>query len=38
MRICDVHEVPLATNLGTARAIAAWLEEQIEHEGIDGAA
>lgn len=29
MRICDVHEVPLATNLGTAEAIMAWLEEQI---------
>lgn len=25
MRICDVHEVPLATNLGTANAIVAWL-------------
>ncbi|UCH26069.1 MAG: methylglyoxal synthase [Trueperaceae bacterium] len=28
MRICDVHSVPLATNLGTAEAIVAWLEEQ----------
>lgn len=28
MRICDVHRVPLATNLGTALAIVAWLEEQ----------
>ncbi len=28
MRICDVHQVPLATNLGTALAIVAWLEEQ----------
>lgn len=27
MRICDVHEVPLATNLGTAEAVAAWLDE-----------
>jgi methylglyoxal synthase len=26
MRICDVHEIPLATNLGTANAIVAWLE------------
>ena len=33
MRICDVHAVPLATNLGTAEAIAAWLEEQIAHAG-----
>jgi methylglyoxal synthase len=30
MRICDVHQVPLATNLGTAKAIVAWLEEQLE--------
>lgn len=28
LRICDVHNVPLATNLGTAEAIIAWLEEQ----------
>jgi len=27
MRICDVHAVPLATNLGTAEAVVAWLEE-----------
>ena len=31
MRICDVHNVPLATNLGTAEAILAWLGEQLEH-------
>lgn len=30
MRICDVHQVPLATNLGTAKAIVAWLEERVE--------
>jgi methylglyoxal synthase len=29
MRICDVHSVPLATNLGTAQAIIDWLEEQL---------
>ncbi len=34
MRICDVHSVPLATNLGTAEAIVAWLEEQ--QKGGDG--
>lgn len=28
MRICDVHQVPLATNLGTALAIVSWLEER----------
>jgi len=27
MRVCDVHRVPLATNLGTAEAIATWLRE-----------
>ena len=27
MRICDVHGVPLATNLGTAQAIVSWLSE-----------
>ncbi|CAN5638599.1 methylglyoxal synthase [soil metagenome] len=27
MRICDVHGVPLATNLGTAEAVMSWLEE-----------
>jgi methylglyoxal synthase len=33
MRICDVHSIPLATNLGTAQAIIDWLEEQLEsHE------
>jgi len=32
MRICDVHNVPLATNLGTADAILTWVEEQLaEH-------
>lgn len=30
MRICDVHSIPLATNLGTAQAIIDWLEEQLE--------
>ena len=27
LRICDVHNIPLATNLGSAEAIIAWLEE-----------
>jgi methylglyoxal synthase len=34
LRICDVHDVPLATNLGSAEAIIAWLEEQLE--AVDG--
>lgn len=28
MRICDVHNVPLATNPGTAEAIIAWLDSR----------
>lgn len=36
MRICDVHNVPLATNLGTAEAIIAWIEEQIEEGTLNG--
>lgn len=32
LRICDVHNVPLATNLGSAEAIVAWLEEQLEEQ------
>lgn len=35
MRICDVHSVPLATNLGTAEAIIAWIEGQIEEGSLD---
>jgi methylglyoxal synthase len=27
MRICDVHQVPLATNLNTAEAIMVWLDK-----------
>lgn len=41
MRICDVHNVPLATNLGAAEAIVAWLEERLEQgagDDQDGAA
>lgn len=29
LRVCDVHSVPLATNLGTAEAIVDWLIEQL---------
>jgi methylglyoxal synthase len=28
LRICDVHDVPLATNLSSAAAICDWLEQQ----------
>lgn len=27
MRVCDVHNIPLATNLGTAEAIVDWLSD-----------
>jgi len=30
MRVCDVHKIPLATNPGTAEAIAAWLRDTLE--------
>jgi len=30
MRVCDVHKIPLATNPGTAEAIAAWLRDVLE--------
>lgn len=33
LRICDVHRVPLATNLGTAEAIVAWLDERSAKPG-----
>jgi len=26
LRVCDVHQVPLATNLGTAQAVIRWLD------------
>lgn len=36
MRVCDVHGVPLATNLSTAEAILDWIEERgIEKQEAD---
>lgn len=29
MRVCDVHNVPLATNLAAAEAILAWLQNDL---------
>jgi methylglyoxal synthase len=29
MRVCDVHQVPLATNPATAEAIVAWLRNSL---------
>lgn len=34
LRICDVHQVPLATNLATAQAVMAWLEELADNEDL----
>lgn len=28
MRVCDVHNIPLATNLGSAAALLDWLEDE----------
>jgi methylglyoxal synthase len=37
MRACDVHVVPLATNLATAEAILDWIEERgVEKEEAIG--
>ncbi|HRN18508.1 MAG: methylglyoxal synthase [Trueperaceae bacterium] len=43
LRICDVHSVPLATNLATAEAVMAWLdgllarpEELQEYAALEG--
>jgi methylglyoxal synthase len=35
LRVCDVHNVPLATNLGTAEAIVDWMKEQLGANGGD---
>ncbi|MBA3531075.1 MAG: methylglyoxal synthase [Ardenticatenales bacterium] len=32
LRVCDVHNIPLATNLGTAEAIVDWMKEQLGQE------
>lgn len=34
MRVCDVHDVPLATNATSAEAIIAWLDARDEHRPI----
>lgn len=28
LRVCDVHQIPLATNVGTATAVVEWLARQ----------
>lgn len=35
LRICDVHQVPLATNLATAEAIMEWLEDVAANSGAE---
>lgn len=37
LRACDLHSVPLATNLGSARAVLAHLAQQL-HQGAAAAA
>lgn len=32
LRVCDVHNIPLATNLGTAEAIVDWLIHETSNE------
>jgi methylglyoxal synthase len=32
MRVCDVHQIPLATNLATAEAIVAWLKSALDKQ------
>ncbi len=32
LRICDVHQVPLATNLATGAAVIDWLEEYLDSD------
>jgi len=29
MRVCDVHNVPLATNAATALAVVEWLKSKL---------
>lgn len=35
MRVCDVHNIPLATNVGTAEAIVDWLSDGIAGTAAD---
>lgn len=37
MRVCDVHQVPLATNPATAEAIVAWLRNHLDQSGAQPA-
>ncbi|HPP18250.1 MAG TPA: methylglyoxal synthase, partial [Fervidobacterium sp.] len=37
LRVCDVHNVPLATNLATAEALVLEIEKTINQEsGVEG--
>jgi methylglyoxal synthase len=35
LRVCDVHNVPLATNLATAEALVLEIEKKIVKENVD---
>jgi methylglyoxal synthase len=36
MRVCDVHQIPLATNPATAETTIAWLRDQLEASSQPG--
>jgi methylglyoxal synthase len=36
LRVCDVHAIPLATNLGTAECLIAWLKGECKVPGERG--
>ncbi|RIH88455.1 methylglyoxal synthase [Calidithermus roseus] len=35
MRVCDVHNVPLASNLAAAEAILAWLQSDLSRDDLE---
>ncbi|ULH14463.1 methylglyoxal synthase [Deinococcus sp. KNUC1210] len=37
VRLCDVHDIPLATNPASASALMLWLAQQTERQELDAA-
>jgi methylglyoxal synthase len=35
LRLCDVHDIPLATNLGSAHILIEWIQHQIQKQCED---
>ncbi|WP_027892804.1 methylglyoxal synthase [Calidithermus chliarophilus] len=35
MRVCDVHNVPLASNLAAAEAVLAWLQSDLSRDDLE---